>query len=55
MQFQRISSTSTSLLRNVLVSTQIQAAPVVSLVSYVLEGDDSDSESEGEMAGKVVS
>ena len=55
MQFQRSSSMSTSLLRNVLVRTRIQVAPVVSLVSYVQEGDDSDSESEGEMAGKVVS
>ena len=44
-----------SLLRNVLVRTRIQAAPVVSLVSYAREGDDSGSESEDEMAGRVVS
>ena len=55
VQFQRSSSASTSLLRNVLVRTRIQAAPVVSLVSYAREGDDSGSESEDEMAGKVVS
>ena len=55
MQFQCSSSMSTSLLRNVLVRTRIQTAAVVSLVSYAREGDVSDSESEDEMAGKVVS
>ena len=52
MQFQRSSSASTSLLRNVFVRTRMQVAPVVSLVSYAREGDDSGSESEDEMAGK---
>ena len=55
MQFQLSSSASTSLLRNVLLRTRIQTAPVVSLVSYAREGDDSSSESEDEMAGRVVS